>query len=151
MRDCFNVFHRFIGTMAFFASSKFSFLNIFFHFTDHQNENLIIVLAAALCNALFIERISLGWQNVGIIMGWLLWLFLIFLVLEILKFFDDQYLIQTPFPDTYPNEIHNRFDKIRLILLVFHVIISFGVGIASIVFIAKANVTAVGIKAVGNE
>lgn len=116
MRDLFNTLHRTIGVLAFLFST------------------------AALCSALFIQRIGLGWIEVGIIMGWLVWLFLVFFVLEILKFFDNKYLMKVPFPDTYPNEIHNRFDTIRLILLVLHLIASIGVGTAMIVFIVQAPV-----------
>lgn len=66
VRDVFNKIHSLIGHFAFL------FANI------------------AILIALFIKRVHLGWVPTGIMMGWLVWLFLVFSTLEILKYFDNR-------------------------------------------------------------
>lgn len=114
-RDLFNKVHFGIGAVAFLAAT------------------------VALYIALYIARMKSGWEEIGIMMGWLIWLYLVLVLLEILRFFDNQYLIKVPFPNTYPNEIHNRFDTVRKFILLFHFLVSLGIATAMIVFLSLST------------
>lgn len=66
LREVFNKIHSMIGHFAFLFST------------------------IAILIALFIKRVHLGWVPTGIMMAWLVWLFAVGSLLEILKFFDNR-------------------------------------------------------------
>ncbi len=72
-RQCFNIIHATIGMIAFAFSTT------------------------AILIALFIDRVHLSWPETGIMMGWIFWCFVVFSLLEILRYFDTRCKLATSF------------------------------------------------------
>ncbi len=69
-RKYFNMIHTIIGISAFAFTTT------------------------AILIALFIKRVGLSWPETGIMMGWIFWCFVVFSLLEILRYFDIKCKIQ---------------------------------------------------------